>query len=167
MVLRLQLFGIILATPFVMKAAGGWNNVIETAKVNDPQSLTLSGGQTFYGFLAGYFPLFFMTSGDQNMYQRVIAGKNDKTMRIGFLGWFLGVLIVMPLVAVIAFCAKHIFGTNIEAGMAFMSTTTVIPTVIGGLLLAALCWKKVTRSGGIDKDNNGSIGKVNSSSSRA
>ena len=101
-----------------MKAAGGWNNVIETAKVNDPQSLTLSGGQTFYGFLAGYFPLFFMTSGDQNMYQRVIAGKNDKTMRIGFLGWFLGVLIVMPLVAVIAFCAKHIFGTNIEAGMA-------------------------------------------------
>lgn len=73
-----------------MKAAGGWNNVIETAKVNDPQSLTLSGGQTFYGFLAGYFPLFFMTSGDQNMYQRVIAGKNDKTMRIGFLGWFLG-----------------------------------------------------------------------------
>ena len=41
------------------------------------------------------------------------------------------------LVAVIAFCAKHIFGTNIEAGMAFMSTTTVIPTAIGGLLLAA------------------------------
>ena len=32
------------------------------------------------------------------------------------------------LVAVIAFCAKHIFGTNIEAGMAFMSTTTVVPT---------------------------------------
>lgn len=133
----IMLIGIVIATPFVMRAAGGWSNVIETARVNDPQSLTLSGGQTFYGFLAGYFPLLFMTLGDQNMYQRIIAGKNNKTMRIGFLGWFLGILVVMPLVAVIAFCAKHIFGTNIEAGMAFMSTTTVIPTMIGGLLLAA------------------------------
>ncbi len=132
-----MLFGIVLATPFVMKAAGGWGSVIESAKIENPQSLTFSGGQTFYGFLAGYFPLFFMTCGDQNMYQRVIAGKNNKTMRFGFFGWFLGVLIVMPLVAIIAFCAKHIFGTNIEAGMAFMSTTTVIPTAIGGLLLAA------------------------------
>lgn len=132
-----MLFGILLATPAVIGAAGGWSNVIASAQANNPQSLTLSGGQTFYGFLAGYFPLMFMTLGDQNMYQRIIAGKNDKTMRWGFLGWFLGILVVMPLVAVIAFCAKQIFGSNIEAGMAFMSTTTVIPTAIGGLLLAA------------------------------
>ena len=132
-----MLIGILCATPFIVRYAGGWNHVIASAKANDPQSLTLTGGQTAYGFLACYFPLFFMTCGDQNMYQRVIAGKDNKTMKWGFLGWFLGVMIVMPLVAVIAFCAKSIFGTNIKAGMAFMSTTTICPTVIGGLLLAA------------------------------
>lgn len=130
----IMLFGIILATPFVMKAAGGWDNVIASA---EPSSLTLSGGQTALGFLAGYFPLFFLTLGDQNLYQRIAAGKDAKTIRKGFIGWFLGIIIVMPLVAVIAFCAKAIFGTNIDAGMAFMSTTTVIPTMLGGLLLAA------------------------------
>lgn len=130
----IMLFGICIATPFVIKAAGGWNNVITTAPA---KALTLSGGQTFYGFLAGYFPLFFLSMGDQNMYQRIAAGKGTKELKYGFIGWFLGILIVMPLVAVIAFCAKSIFGTNIAAGMAFMSTTTVIPTIVGGLLLAA------------------------------
>ncbi|MEL7647561.1 MAG: sodium:solute symporter family protein [Sedimentibacter sp.] len=129
-----MLVGICIATPFVIRAAGGWSNVIESAP---PQTLTLSGGQTFYGFLAGYFPLFFLTMGDQNMYQRIAAGSGTKQLRFGFIGWLLGILVVMPLVAVIAFCAKSIFGTNIAAGMAFMSTTTVIPTFIGGLLLAA------------------------------
>ena len=132
-----MLIGIVIAAPFVIKAAGGWDTVVATNLETSPASMTLSGGQTFYGFLAGYFPLFFLTLGDQNMYQRIIAGKDNKSSRIGFLGWFLGILVVMPLVAIIAYAAKSIFGTNIEAGMAFMSTTTVIPTVIGGLLLAA------------------------------
>lgn len=130
----IMLIGICVATPFVIKAAGGWSNVIATAPA---ESLTFSGGQTFYGFLAGYFPLFFLSMGDQNMYQRIAAGKGTKELKFGFIGWFLGILVVMPLVSIIAFCAKSIFGTNIAAGMAFMSTTTVIPTFIGGLLLAA------------------------------
>lgn len=130
----LMLIGIVIATPFVLKAAGGWSNVVAAAP---PESLTLSGGQTFYGFLAGYFPLFFLSMGDQNLYQRIVAGKGKKDVRWGFIGWFLGILIVMPLVAIIAFCARYIFGNNIQAGMAFMSTTTIIPTFIGGILLAA------------------------------
>lgn len=130
----LMLIGIVIATPFVLKAAGGWSNVVAAAP---PESLTLSGGQTFYGFLAGYFPLFFLSMGDQNLYQRIVAGKGKKDVKWGFIGWFLGILIVMPLVAIIAFCARYIFGNNIQAGMAFMSTTTIIPTFIGGIVLAA------------------------------
>jgi Na+/proline symporter len=126
--------GIILATPFVISAAGGWDRIVSTAA---PQSLTFTGGQTAYGFLAAYFPLFFLTMGDQNLYQRIAASKSLKEMRTGLIGWFLGVLIIMPLVAVIAFSAKSYFGTSIKAGMAFMSTTTIIPTFLGGLLLAA------------------------------
>lgn len=130
----IMLFGIIIATPLVVSAAGGWGNVISSAS---PESLTLSGGQTFAGFISGYLPLFFLTMGDQNLYQRIAAGDGDKTVKKGFIGWFLGILVVMPLVAVISFSTKTIFGDNIDPGMAFMSSTTVIPTLAGGILLAA------------------------------
>jgi Na+/proline symporter len=129
-----MLFGIVIAAPLVVRAAGGWGHIVGAA---DPKSLTFSGGQTAYGFLAGYFPLFFLTMGDQNMYQRIAASKGLKDLRTGMVGWFIGVLVVMPLVAVIAFAAKSVFGSNIKAGMALISTTTLLPTVIGGLLLAA------------------------------
>ena len=71
------------------------------------------------------------------MYQRIAAGDGEKTVKKGFIGWFLGMLVVMPLVAVISFSTKVIFGNNIDPGMAFMSSTTVIPTLAGGVLLAA------------------------------
>lgn len=133
----IMLVGIIVATPMVIKSAGGWDNVISTAAATNPDSLTFSGGQTVAGFLSGYLPLFFLSIGDQNLYQRIAAGDGDKTVKKGFVGWFVGLVVVVPLVAVIAFSAKTIFGDNIDAAMAFMSTTTVIPTFAGGLLLAA------------------------------
>lgn len=133
----IMLVGIIVATPLVIKSAGGWDNVISTAAATNPDSLTFSGGQTVAGFLSGYLPLFFLSIGDQNLYQRIAAGDGDKTVKKGFVGWFVGLVVVVPLVAVIAFSAKTIFGDNIDAAMAFMSTTTVIPTFAGGLLLAA------------------------------
>lgn len=130
----LMFFGILLAVPFVLGAAGGWDQVISRA--SDVQ-LSLSGGMTPFQFLASYFPLFFLTMGDQNMYQRIAAGNSGKSVRIGMVGWLIGVIVVMPLVAIIAFCARSMFGDNIDAGMAFMSTTTVVPLLIGGILLAA------------------------------
>ncbi|MGL6199077.1 MAG: sodium:solute symporter family protein [Lachnospiraceae bacterium] len=126
--------GILIATPFVISAAGGWSVVCANASET---SLTLTGGMTPLQFLASYFPLFFLCMGDQNMYQRMAAGKDNRAVKIGMVGWLVGVIVVIPLVAVIAFCAKSMFGDNIQAGMAFMSSTTVIPTAIGGILLAA------------------------------
>ena len=38
---------------------------------------------------------------------------------------------------IIAFTGSVLFGTNIDAGMSFLSTTTIIPAFIGGMLLAA------------------------------
>lgn len=102
----IMLVGIIVATPMVIKSAGGWDNVISTAAATNPDSLTFSGGQTVAGFLSGYLPLFFLSIGDQNLYQRIAAGDGDKTVKKGFVGWFVGLVVVVPLVAVIAFSAK-------------------------------------------------------------
>lgn len=133
----IMLLGIVIAAPLVIRAAGGWDSAVAANLALNENSMTLSGGQTLAGFLSGYLPLFFLSLGDQNLYQRIGAGAGDKTVKKGFVGWFVGLIVVVPLVAVIAFCAKAIFGTNIDAGMAFMSATTVIPTAAGGLLLAA------------------------------
>ena len=133
----IMLIGIIIAAPHVVQTAGGWDAAVATNLEMNPASMTWNGGQTLAGFLAGYLPLFFLSLGDQNLYQRIGAAKESKSMKLGFIGWFAGLLIVMPLVAIIAFSSKAIFGTNITAAMAFMSTTTVIPTFAGGLLLAA------------------------------
>jgi SSS family solute:Na+ symporter len=133
----IMLVGIIIAAPLVIKAAGGWDSVVSANIALNPNSMTLSGGQTVAGFLSGYLPLFFLSIGDQNLYQRIGAGSGDNSVKKGFIGWFVGLIVVVPLVAVIAFSAKAVFGTNIDAAMAFMSTTTVIPTFAGGLLLAA------------------------------
>lgn len=133
----IMLAGILIATPLVIKTAGGWDNVVATNLELSATSMEPLGGQTILGFICGYLPLYFLSIGDQNMYQRICAGRNSSTVKKGFIGWFVGVIVVIPLVAVIAFSSKAIFGTNIDAAMAFMSTTTVIPTAAGGLLLAA------------------------------
>lgn len=133
----IMLVGIIISVPCVLNAAGGWNAAVAANLELNPAAMEPMGGQTIAGFLAGYLPLFFLTLGDQNLYQRIGAAKESKAMRKGFIGWFVGLLVVIPLVAVIAFCSKAIFGTNIDAGMAFMATTTVVPGFVGGILLAA------------------------------
>lgn len=133
----IMLVGIVMAAPFVIGAAGGWDAAVAANLEMNPASMTWNGGQTLAGFLSGYLPLFFLSLGDQNLYQRIGAANGSKTVRKGFIGWFVGLVVVMPLVAIIAFCSKAIFGTNITAAMAFMSTTTVVPTFVGGILLAA------------------------------
>jgi Na+/proline symporter len=70
------------------------------------------------------------------MYQRLASSKEDKSAKKGMIGWFIGVLIIMPSVAVIAYVAKSIF-PDIAPGMALISTTTVLPNIIGGILLAS------------------------------
>ncbi len=133
----IMLVGIIIAAPLVIKAAGGWDATVAANLELNEHSMEFMGGQTVAGFLAGYLPLFFLSIGDQNLYQRISAGNGMQTVKKGFAGWIIGLIVVVPLVAVIAFGAKAIFGTNIEAAMAFMSTTTIIPTFAGGILLAA------------------------------
>ncbi len=133
----IMLIGIVIAAPLVIKAGGGWDAIVNSNLAQNPNSMKIGGGQTAAGFLAGYLPLFFLSLGDQNLYQRIGAGAGDKTVKKGFVGWFVGLVVVVPLVAVIAFSAKAIFGANIDPGMAFMSSTTVIPMAAGGLLLAA------------------------------
>lgn len=127
----------IVALPFVLNAGGGWDVICANAAAINPDKLTFFGGRNIFIWIGAFLPLIMLETGDQNFYSRLTAAKDDKSAKIAIYGWGLMALIVTPCVGIIAFVGSVVFGTNIEAGMSFLSTTTIIPPLIGGLLLAA------------------------------
>ena len=127
----------VAALPFVLQAGGGWETITANAAAIDPDKLTFFGGRNLLIWIGAFLPLIMLETGDQNFYSRLTAAKDDKTAKIAIYGWGLMALIVTPCVGIIAFVGSILFGTNIEAGMSFLSTTTVIPPFVGGMLLAA------------------------------
>jgi SSS family solute:Na+ symporter len=127
----------LVGVPYALKAGGGWEHILSTVAASKPEMLTLSGGRTFLAIVGSLMPLICLEIGDQNFYQRLAAGKDDFSSKVGIWGWLILVCFAIPSVAVISFTAYTMFGNNITAGMAFMSMTTVVPLVVGGMLLAA------------------------------
>lgn len=127
----------LVGVPFVLKAGGGWETITATAAAIDPQKLTFFGGRDLLIWIGSFLPLILLETGDQNFYTRLTAAKDDKTARNAIIGWGIMALLVMPCVGIIAFTGSILFGDNIDAGMAFLSTTTIIQPFIGGMLLAA------------------------------
>lgn len=127
----------ILGIPFALSAGGGWENITSTIAATAPEKLTFSGGRNWYTIIGGYLPLIILLLGDQNFYQRISAAKNDNVAKISTMGWMVLTCAAIPGVGLIAFTGSAVFGSNIQAGMAFMSMTTIVPLFIGGMLLAA------------------------------
>lgn len=133
----LMVFGLAVSLPVLLKTVGGVDWIVSTAQATDPNLLTFSGGQTLFGWLGGYLPLFFLTIGDQNHFQRIVAAKDLKTARTGLFGCLVACIIIMPVVATFAFIGRLYFGANIQAGQALISTATLMPLIWGGIVLAA------------------------------
>lgn len=130
----MMLFGIGASVIVLLNKVGGWEWILSNAT---PEQLSFFGGQTFAGWLGGYLPLFFLTLGDQNFYQRINAAKDLKTARIGMLGCLIAAVIVIPLIAIISFIGRLYFGSNIAAGQSLIATSTLLPVFLGGILLSA------------------------------
>lgn len=129
----LMVASLLLAIPFVLSSAGGWKTITAQAP---PGYLDPFGTLTFLEFLGYWAPTFLLILADQNMYQRIVAGESDEGTSWGMLGWFIGVAVGGIVIPVIAFAAVTVF-PDIQPGMATIAMTTVIPTWLGGTLLAA------------------------------
>ncbi len=129
----LMVVGLIIAAPVMISIAGGWDNVVANVPA---QHFELTGNLDFIGVLGLYFPILFLVMGDQNMWQRMTAAKEEKAGRGGVIGWFIGVAVAMPLVGTIALCSRAMF-PEIPPGQALIAATTVMPVFVGGILLAA------------------------------
>lgn len=130
----IMLIGLLIAVPSIINIAGGWSNVVANVP---PAHNTLTGGLSAIGMLGFYLPLFMLLLGDQNMYQRLAASRNSETSKVAIFGWLIGLIIIMPCVSLLAFTGRSLFH-DIQPGMAIISTTTVLPVFVGGLLLASI-----------------------------
>lgn len=133
----LMAIGLAISVPFVLSAVGGLDNVIAVASKEFPHTLTFTGGWDFKTYMLYFLPAFLLGLGDQNLYQRMAAAKDDKNVQIGMIGWGIGTVVVLPIIAVLGFLGRIYFGSNIMASQSMIGTSTLCPWVIGGIMMAA------------------------------
>lgn len=130
----LMTVGLLVGVPVAIHRSGGWSHL---ASMLPPEHLSL-GGLTIPQTIGYFLPLLLLIMGDQNMYQRFFAAKDEKGARYGAMGWFFGVLVISPLVAFGAAAARALY-PNIPPGQALMSlSVNAMPMVLGGLAVAAI-----------------------------
>lgn len=130
----IMLSALVVAVPVSIAKAGGWSQVV--AKVPASQFAPL-GGLSVVAMIGFFLPGLFLLLGDQNMYQRIAAGRGDKETRTAIKGWFVGMVIIMFTIPILATVSKALF-PDIKAGMSLIALTTILPNVIGGILLTSI-----------------------------
>lgn len=89
--------------------------------------------------LLGFFlPLLLLILADQNMYQRLAAARDEGTARSSTVGFFFGAFVVVIPVALLGSAASILLPRLQTADTAVLSLASeaIVPTVMGGLLLA-------------------------------
>jgi len=136
----LMLVGLIIAIPAVLIAGGGWAQIASNLP---PENLTATGSLTGFQMIGFLIPILFLMLGDQNIYQRLASSDGEKSARSGLVFMAIGMFLVLPAISFIAMVARSIY-PNIDPGMAMISMTTVMPTLFGGIMLAAVAAFVVT-----------------------
>lgn len=133
----IMLVCLLIAIPFIFTTIGGWEFIAATTKTELPLGLTFTGGWTWKDYLVNYLPAFLLTLSDQNLYQRMAAARDDKNVKIGMIGWGIGMVVVCPVIALLGYTGRMYFGTMIDASQSMIATSTLCPWVVGGLMMAA------------------------------
>jgi SSS family solute:Na+ symporter/sodium/proline symporter len=137
--------GVLIAAPLALRAAGGWDHLVETL----PEThFTIYGATGVAAALGLFFPTFFLLLGESSIYQKFMSAKNEATARRAVLGMIGGVVLVETVLV-----ATAVFGAGLHwdspafrnsAGALDRATTETIllelgandlPLVAGALLL--------------------------------
>lgn len=130
----MMMAGLIIGVPMAISMAGGWDWVV----ANVPPAHFEFGGVSFASLLGFFFPVFFYVMGDQNMYQRFFAAKDEETARKSGLGWMLGCLTTYLFVAAGSLTARALY-PDIPAAQSFVHLASHgMPVVIGGICVASI-----------------------------
>lgn len=130
----LMLTGLLVGVPIAIHISGGWAHLSSLL----PKEHLSFGGPSPIKLIGYILPTLFLVMGDQNMYTRFFAAKDERHARYGAMGWLFGIVVTYPAVAFGASAARALF-PNIPAGQALITLSAkIMPTVIGGVAVAAI-----------------------------
>ncbi|EMR06642.1 Propionate transporter [Bhargavaea cecembensis DSE10] len=130
----LILIGFIIGIPFALNAAGGFSGLAEALPA---MTKTWNGGLSIPQLLGFFLPLFLLVLGDQNMYQRFAAAKDELTAKRSVLGFIAGNALVVGLVIMMATTAIVLFPTISPDAAILTVAIEGVPVAIGVLILCA------------------------------
>jgi len=137
------LIACIVATPFVIIGAGGWQAAAEILPAGHMQVFSEDFGR-YPGLKAISFmlPTMLLLLGDQSMYQKFYSAQTPQKARTAVALWIVGTIIVETVVIVIAIYATTRFwgDESIDPGsIVLQAAKFMVPAPVGLLLLAAAC----------------------------
>jgi len=127
--------GLIIALPFLLSNAGGWNEMITKLPETHFQIL---GEMSLIEALGYSLPTMLLLLGESGMYQRFFSARDEKAARRSVLGWLIGTIIIETLIIFLGVIGSSLF-FDIDAEMVILhSVRHGLPILIGCLTLAAI-----------------------------
>ena len=132
----LMVGGFLLAVPVLFSAAGGFSAVSDGLAAVGKNTLT--GGLSPIVIVGYMVPTIALLLGDQNMMQRFASAKSEGEAKKSNMGMFVAEVVVCALIILVV-TAGIVLEPAIEtpANIIFVLAQKYLPTVIGGLVLAA------------------------------
>jgi SSS family solute:Na+ symporter/sodium/proline symporter len=137
----LATFGTILALPFLLHSAGGWETVRSTLPADHFQ---VFGHLTYLQAVGFFLPTFTLMVGNQNTYQKFFSARSERDARISVVGWIIGTVVLETVIVLLAVVGSSMFRT-IEAWTAIPHAARFgVPALVGAILLAAIFAKVIS-----------------------
>ncbi len=126
--------GLLLALPLILGEVGGFGGLF--AELPGTKA-SWNGGLSVPQLLGFFLPLLLLLLGDQNVYQRFSSAENPETARKSAVGFFVGAVLVVSLVILLASSAIVLL-PEIPPDTAILSLAgESLPLFLGGMLLAS------------------------------
>ena len=127
--------GLIMAMPFLLEAAGGWDCVVARLPKTHFQ---VFGEMTILEALGYSFATMLLLLGEAGMYQRFFSARDERAARRSVVGLIAGTVVIETLIVALAVVGSAIF-PDIEAEMVILNVVSRgLPVAAGCLCLAAI-----------------------------
>jgi solute:Na+ symporter, SSS family len=138
----LILGALLIWLPRILGEVGGFDGL--SSMLPETQA-SWNGGLSVPQLLGYFLPLLLILLGDQNIYQRLSSKENPETARRRTIGFLIGTVAMASLVIVLATCSIVLLPSlDPDTAILSLADAEVMPTVVGGLLLAAAAGIMIT-----------------------
>ncbi|MFQ5674757.1 MAG: sodium:solute symporter [bacterium] len=108
----IMIIAMFLTLPFAISAHGGWDAVVHTIEVKNPDFLSMFKGHDFFWVIGVILPTFLLLLSESSVYQKFSSAKDAKAAKQAVLGMFTGVVVIEFLMCAIAVVGYAIYADD-------------------------------------------------------